>query len=162
VLLFPVPDRTQGEEIGGDSRATQERLAVLDALHGEKPVIVVAPVNALAHTTLPPEELTSGYDVIAVGQTLDRDEFIAHLSETGFEAGDEVEARGQLAARGGLVDFFPPASEKPVLLELFGDEIDSLRFFDLDSQRSTDKLTEFRLTPPREEYLSPKRGREVA
>jgi transcription-repair coupling factor (superfamily II helicase) len=61
-----------------------------------------------------------------------------------------------------LIDFFPPASEKPVRLELFGDEIDSLRFFDLDTQRSTDKLNEFRLTPPREEYLSPKRGREIA
>ncbi len=162
VLLFPVPDRAVNDEAEGDSRATQERLAVLDALHGEKPVIVVAPANALAHTTLPPEELKHGYDIIAVGQTLNRDEFLAHLSETGFERAAEVDAPGQFAARGGLVDFFPPASEKPVRLELFGDEIDSLRFFDLDSQRSTDKLSEFRLTPPREEYLSPKRGREIA
>jgi transcription-repair coupling factor (superfamily II helicase) len=162
VLLFPVPDRMQGDEVGGDSRATQERLAVLDALHGETLVIVVAPVNALAHTTLPPEELRQGYDSIVVGQTLDREEFINHLAETGFERTDEVEAPGQFAARGGLIDFFPPASEYPIRLELFGDEIDSLRTFDLDSQRSIDKLQEFRLTPPREEYLSLKRGREVA
>lgn len=162
VLLFPVPDRTQGDEVSGDSRATQERLAVLDALHRDKPVIVVAPVNALAHTTLPPEELELGYDVITLGQTLKRDEFIAHLTGTGFERVDEIEAPGQFAARGGLVDFFPPASEKPVRLELFGDEIDSLRTFDLESQRSIEKLQEFRLTPPREEYLSAQRGSEIA
>lgn len=162
VLLFPVPERMQGDEIGGDSRSTQERLAVLDALHREKRVIVVAPVNALAHTTLPPEELQQGYDVIALGQTLDRDGFIAHLTSTGFERVDEVEAPGQFAARGGLIDFFPPASEKPVRLELFGDEIDSLRTFDLESQRSVDKLQEFRLTPPREEYLDAQRGSEIA
>ena len=162
VLLFPVPDRASGDEVGGDARAVQERLAVLDALNGEKPVIVVAPVNALAHTTLPISELRSGYDTVAVGQELNREEFILHLTETGFERVAEVDAPGQFAARGGLVDFFPPASEKPIRLELFGDEIDSLRAFDLDTQRSTDKLQEFRLTPPREEYLSLKRGREVA
>lgn len=162
VLLFPVPDRASGDEVGGDARAVQDRLAVLDALNGEKPVIVVAPVNALTHTTLPTSELRSGYDTIAVGQELNREEFISHLTETGFERVAEVEAPGQFAARGGLVDFFPPASEKPIRLELFGDEIDSLRAFDLDTQRSTDKLQEFRLTPPREEYLSPKRGRDVA
>ena len=72
VLLFPVPDRSQTGSGGGDSRATQERLGVLDALHrSDKPLVVVAPVNALAHSTLPPEELRGGYDKIAVGQTLD-------------------------------------------------------------------------------------------
>jgi transcription-repair coupling factor len=162
VLLFPVPDRSRNEEAGGDSRAAQQRLGVLDALHRAKSVIVVAPVNALAQSTLPPDELRRGYDSVAVGQTLDREEFLSHLVEIGYERVDEVEAGGQFAARGGLIDFFPPASEQPIRLELFGDEIDSLRAFDIETQRSTDKLSEFRLTPPREEYLTPARGREIA
>lgn len=160
VLIFPVPDRSDREE--GDSRTTQERLALLDAIHRESKLIVVAPVNALAHSTLPPDELTRGYDSVAVGQALNRDEFLEHLMEIGYERVDEVEASGQFAARGGLIDFFPPASEKPIRLELFGDEIDSLRAFDVDTQRSSDKLTEFRLTPPREEYLTPAKGKAIA
>jgi transcription-repair coupling factor (superfamily II helicase) len=160
VLLFPVPDR--GESGEGDSRATQERLAVLDALHRQSNLIVVAPVNALAQSTLPPDELRRGYDSVAVGQTLERDAFLSHLVEIGYERVDEVEASGQFASRGGLVDFFPPASDKPIRLELFGDEIDSLRAFDIETQRSLEKLNEFRLTPPREEYLTPARGKEIA
>jgi transcription-repair coupling factor (superfamily II helicase) len=160
VLMFPTPDR--GERGEGDSHATQERLAVLDAIGREANLIVVAPVNALAHSTLPPDELRRGYDSVAVGQTLDRDEFLSHLVEIGYERVEEVEASGQFASRGGLVDFFPPASEKPIRLELFGDEIDSLRAFDIETQRSSEKLGEFRLTPPREEYLTPARGREIA
>jgi transcription-repair coupling factor (superfamily II helicase) len=162
VLLFPMPDRLQNAEAGGDARATQERLGVLDALHRETNLIVVAPINALAQSTLPPDELRRGYDSVSVGQTLEREEFLSHLIEIGYERVEEVEASGQFATRGGLIDFFPPASELPIRLELFGDEIDSLRAFDIETQRSTDKLSEFRLTPPREEYLTPARGQEIA
>jgi transcription-repair coupling factor (superfamily II helicase) len=162
VLLFPVPDRITAEELGGDARATQDRLATLDALHREPAIIVVAPVNALAHTTLPPRELRHGYDKISVGQTLDRDAFIQDLVETGFERVEEVEAPGQFAVRGGLIDFYPPASQTPLRLELFGDEVDSLRAFDLATQRSTDRINEVRLTPPREEYLTVAQGKNVA
>ncbi len=167
VLFFPTPERSGPQDGGGDRHATQQRLATLDALHraerGEGPaVLVIATVNALAHLTLPPEELRTGYDEIVVGQTLDREAFIAHLSQTGYERVEQVEASGQFAARGGLVDFFPPAETDALRLELFGDEIDSLRHFDVDTQRSTDKVQSIRLTPPREVYLSRERGRAIA
>ncbi|HVF10126.1 MAG TPA: transcription-repair coupling factor [Abditibacteriaceae bacterium] len=162
VLLFPIPDRTSLEEFAGDSRATQDRLVVLEALHGDKPVVVVAPVNALAHPTLPPDELRQGYDEVVVGQTLDREAFIAHLAEAGYERVEQVEAPGQFAARGGIVDFFPPAAKTALRLELFGDEVDSLRRIDATTQRSTEKITSLRLTPPREAHLTLERGQAVA
>lgn len=166
VVSFPVPDRTGLADIDASSsvanRATQERLAALDALHRPQPVIVVATVNAVAHPTLPPEELRQGYDEIVVGQTLDRDEFIEHLAQTGYERTAQVEGAGQFAVRGGLVDFYPPAGQTALRLELFGDEVDSLRTFDVESQRSIEKVQQVRLTPPREVYLTVERGRRAA
>ncbi|HEX8833307.1 MAG TPA: transcription-repair coupling factor, partial [Abditibacteriaceae bacterium] len=103
-----------------------------------------------------------GYDEIVVGQTLERDDFIEHLAGTGYERVEVVEAAGQFAARGGIVDFFPPASGIAIRLELFGDEIDSLRHFDVSTQRSSEKIKVVSLTPPRELYLTKKRGEEVA
>jgi transcription-repair coupling factor (superfamily II helicase) len=159
VLFFPTPDRVGDED---DLSTTRERLGTLDALHGGKPVVVVTTAKSLATPTLPPDELRHGYDEIVVGQTLEREPFLEHLSSTGFERVDEVEASGQFAARGGIVDFFPPASPSAIRLELFGDEVDSLRFFNIETQRSTEKIPSIRLTPPREVYLSPRKGREVA
>ncbi len=162
VALFPIPDRAGSEDGAGDRGAIQDRLAALDALHGTHPAIVIAPVNALAHPTLPPGELRHGYDQIQVGQTLERDEFIEHLAGTGYERVPHVEAPGQFAARGGLIDFFLPAAREAVRIELFGDEVDSIRCFDVESQRSTTKMDSVRLTPPREVYLSPERGKAIA
>jgi transcription-repair coupling factor (superfamily II helicase) len=162
VALFPIPDRAGFEEGTGDRGAVQDRLAVLDILHGTSPTVVVTPMNALAHPTLPPNELRHGYDVITKGQTLERDEFIEHLSGTGYERMPQVEAPGHFAARGGLIDFFPPAAREAIRIELFGDEVDSIRCFDIDSQRSTTKLDNVRLTPPREIYLAPEKGRKIA
>lgn len=162
IALFPIPDRTGSEEGTGDRGAIQDRLGVLDSLHGTRPAIVVAPVNALAHPTLPANELRHGYDQIQTKQTLERDEFIAHLAGTGYERVPHVESPGQFAARGGLIDFFPPAAREAIRIELFGDEVDSIRCFDVESQRSTTKLESVRMTPPREVYLSPERGKAIA
>jgi transcription-repair coupling factor (superfamily II helicase) len=162
VLVYPIPERAGSENVEGDRSATQERLAALDALHGERTVIVVSTANALAHPTLPPDELRHGYDEIVLKQTLDRDEFVEHLAGTGYERVETVEAPGQFAARGGLVDFFPPAAGAAIRLELWGDEVDSLRHFDVNTQRSTEKIESIRLTPPREIYLSPQRGKAAA
>ena len=159
VLFFPNPERIGDES---DLSSTRERLGTLDALHNDKAVVVITTAKSLSSPTLPPTELRQGYDEIKAGQTLERDEFLAHLADTGFERIEEVEQSGQFAARGGIIDFFPPASQSAIRLELWGDEIDSLRFFDVTTQRSTEKVTSVRLTPPREVYLSREKGREIA
>jgi len=160
-LYFPAPDRALLDD-DDDRNATQDRLAVLDALHREKGVLIVTSATALAHPTLPVKELVQGYDELKSGQKLQRDDFVLHLAEAGYERVEEVEVPGQFAIRGGIVDFYPPAGGVPVRLELWGDEVDSLRSFDLESQRSTGKLPSIRLTPPRELYLSATKGKEIA
>ena len=159
-LYFPAPDRAVLDETD-DRNATQERLAVLDALHRES-CLVVTTANAVAHPTLPVKQLVQGYDELSVGQKLTRDDFVSHLSEAGYDRVEEVEEPGQFAVRGGIIDFYPPAGGTPIRLELWGDEIDELRAFDVESQRSTEKLKSIRLTPPRELYLSPAKGQEIA
>ena len=160
-LFFPAPDRAvlDGDD---DRNATQDRLAVLDALHGKTRALVVTTATALAHPTLPVKELIHGYDELEVGGLLGRDDFILHLAESGYERADEVEVPGQFAVRGGLIDFYPPAGGTPIRLELFGDEIDSLRAFDVESQRSSEKLKSVRLTPPRELFVSISTGEKIA
>ena len=158
-LYFPAPDRALLDE-DDDRNATQDRLAVLDALHRACPLVVTT-ATALAHPTLPVKDLVQGYDELKTGQKLERDDFVEHLAEAGYERVEEVDAPGQFALRGGIVDFYPPAGGVPVRLELWGDEIDSLRSFDLESQRSTGKLPSIRLTPPRELYLSAVKGKEI-
>lgn len=160
-LLFSAPDRALLDD-DDDRNATQDRLAVLDALHRSERCLVVTTATAISHPTLPAEELRHGYDELEVGGKLRRDNFIEHLSETGYDRVDEVEAPGQFAVRGGILDFYPPAGGTAIRLELFGEEIDSLRAFDVETQRSTDKLKTIRLTPPREMYLSLAKGREIA
>ena len=136
-LYFPAPDRAVLDDTD-DRNATQERLAVLDAIHREKPLIVTTAV-AVAHPTLPVKQLVQGYDELVVGQTLTRDDFIAHLSEAGYERVEEVEESGQFAVRGGIVDFYPPAGGTPMRLELWGDEIDELRAFDMSKRNARPK-----------------------
>ena len=152
VLWYPAPDRDRAGENAERNPATPQRLAALEALHAAardsenaKALIIVCTVTALASPTLPPDIAQSGYDEISVGQTLQREAFIEHLAATGYERVEQVEAPGQFAARGGLIDFFAPAEDEPVRVELFGEEIDSLRYFDVDTQRSITKIPSFRL-----------------
>ena len=163
VLLWPLPDNLSSSA-EADSRSAQERLALLDTLRRPAPngLIVVSSANALAHTTLPPRELLQGCGELKVGDEIDREAFIEQLVESGYERVDEVESAGQLAVRGGIIDFFPPASGMAVRLELFDVEIDSLRLFDPATQRSYQDIKTFRLTPPREEHLTVARGTEIA
>lgn len=163
VLLWPLPD-VLGSSAETDSRTTQERLAILDALRRPAPhgLVVVASANALAHSTLPPQELQQGCGELKVGDEIDRDAFIENLVESGYERVEEVNSPGQIAVRGGIIDFYPPASGTALRLELFDVEIDSLRIFDPATQRSYQDVSQFRLTPPREEHLTPARGQEIA
>ena len=168
VLWYPAPDRDRAGENTEHNPATPQRLAALEALHAasrseeKTPLIIVCTVTALASPTLPPDIAQSGYDEISVSQTLQREAFIEHLAATGYERVDQVEAPGQFAARGGLIDFFAPAEDEPLRVELFGEEIDSLRYFDVDTQRSINKIPSFRLSSPREVFLTAQSGAPVA
>ena len=106
----------------------------------------------------PRGRLIEGYaEWISVGDTRERDELARKLTEGGYGRVSLVEGRGEFSVRGNVVDLFPPMSRRPLRLEFFGDELESIREFDEASQRSVKELAEFQLFPAREVILTAER-----
>ena len=126
------------------------RSEVLCRLLAEEPVITVVPVKALLQK-VPPKKILAAYlRPVAMGDFIDRDEWILHLLQGGYHRVSLVEGKGEFAVRGHVVDLFPPTASHPLRLEFIGDEIESIRQFDPVSQRSKKEVVEFLLTPARE------------
>ena len=119
---------------------------------GEHPVLV-APVRALLQKMVPAERLLERCERIVVGTELDRSALITALIERGYLSAERCIEPGTLAMRGGVLDVFTPGREMPVRIELWGDEVDSIRSFDPYTQRSIDALEEVVLLPARDLVL---------
>ena len=101
---------------------------------------LVAPVMALLQPVPTPAALAAARRVLEVGATLAPSELMGWLVDTGFDSVDQIDQQGEFAHRGGIVDIFPPGAARAVRVEFFGDQIDSIRLFDLDTQRSTERI----------------------
>jgi transcription-repair coupling factor (superfamily II helicase) len=110
------------------------RIAALDSLREEAPVVVVSAI-ALSEKVPDPALRPHGF-TLRSGEEIDLDETALRLVSAGYERVDQVEDRGQFAIRGGLLDLFPATEDRAVRVELFGDEIESLRWFSTFTQRS--------------------------
>ena len=130
-----------------DAPGTRERLDILDALTGTTPVIVVASAAACAEPLPPPHGLAAATRAVRQGQTLPRERLVADLQAGGYERVGLVANPGEFAVRGGIVDLFPPDAAHPVRLELWGDEVDSLRSIDPLSQRNIATLSDVVIRP---------------
>ncbi len=133
------------------SRDTErERLAVLDRLQrGEAVTVVTTPSAALAYT-MPPERLAALSVRLAVGEEYSPDALARVLTEMGFVRVETVEAAGQFAKRGGILDVFSSLSSRPVRVEFFGDEVDRLGYFDPISQRMEEACATLTVLPAME------------
>jgi transcription-repair coupling factor (superfamily II helicase) len=128
-----------------------ERLAVLAALGARSSnLVVVAPLLALVQRTLGPQQLQAARTSVAVGERVPQRTLLERLVAGGYEPTVEVTGVGEFAHRGGLVDAWPPGRSEPVRIELFGDEVDSIRTFDAMTQGSRRRLTEVELVPASE------------
>ncbi|MCA9070324.1 MAG: transcription-repair coupling factor, partial [Planctomycetaceae bacterium] len=131
------------------------RLRVIrDMESNDPPPLVITSVTALLQPVPPREERNAGTRTIKVGEELDPDALLDWLIERGFDRVPALEAPGEFSVHGGIVDLFPPDALDPVRIEFFGDEIESLRTFDVESQRKIDDLDEVTLT-----LLTPSGGR---
>jgi len=111
--------------------------------------VVVAPWTALL-SHVPSRELVRARCVhLEVGQRLDRDALVKTLLAAGYARMPVVEERGELAVRGGILDIYPPHRHSPVRVELWGDEVESIREFDPVSQRSQRPVAHVAAPPPR-------------
>ncbi len=126
------------------------RLALLARLPTAESGIVIAPVTAMMQR-LPPVGFVAGRSLsLNVGGKLDPDNFCAAMSDAGYQTSDQVWQPGQLARRGAVLDLWPMGLESPLRIELFDDEIESIRTFDAETQRSLDKRQRVDMLPARE------------
>jgi len=140
LLVYPQWEPLAPEGERPCDEAAGERLAVLMRLMERPSTWTIAPVAALLRRIPAPDDLRAASQEIVPGQRRDLMSLTAFLASAGYRRVDLVGARGEFAVRGGILDIFPPQTEAPVRIEWFGDEIESVRAFEVESQRSTQPL----------------------
>ena len=149
VLHFADPDSLPFERISWSSITRQRRLTALSALQsksGRAPVVVDG-ARALMQKTLPARELRMALRPLKVGGLVRLEQMALNWVQTGYHAVEVVEEPGSFARRGGIIDIWPPNLPQPIRIDLFGDEIESLRIFDPTTQRSEGKLQAIEIGP---------------
>ena len=139
-------------ELAPDRTCIVERLGTLYRLTSPElaPRIVVTSAEALARRTIPPAELAARGRTITKGDTVDRDEIAQLLVAAGWTRTPVVDEPGTFAVRGEVIDVYAPLAPHPIRIELFGDEVESLRWFDAESQRTLRPVERVHLHPVRE------------
>lgn len=117
------------------------------------PPILVTTVDALLQKLIPKEEICNYAELVMEDEELDRDVLIEKLVSGGYDRTSIVEEPGDFCIRGGILDVFSPLYNEPLRIEMFGDRVESLRFFSSASQRSTQRLGEAVLLPAKEAIL---------
>ena len=132
---------------------TNRRMEVLRAIaekKKEEPVTVITTMDAFLDGIISPDEIQKNRIHITGEDTVDLTKLEQDLTALGYERESQIEAPGQFAVRGGIIDVFPLAEEMPVRIELWGYEIDSIRMFDAKSQRSIENISEITIYPASE------------
>ena len=138
------------EDAAPEQVALSDRIGALRSLVSEEPCITITTSGAALERTMPRDVLESAFIEIMVGGTLDTETLVQQLVNLGYEYAEPVRIPGQFSRRGGIVDVFASGLDVPVRIELFGDEIESIRSFDPQSQRSVGQISSLALTPSRE------------
>ena len=147
VRRFPQVDYVQFSTAARSLENQAEQMSALADLIWSHPSVVIATAEEAAQYIADPEELKACVLHINLGEELKRDSLLEELVSNGYERVDQVEQRGHFAVRGDIIDIFPVNEDKPVRIELFGDQVDTIRHFDEVSQRSIDSLETFNVAP---------------
>ncbi|MCW8108770.1 transcription-repair coupling factor [Alteromonas ponticola] len=150
VTLFPDWETLPYDAFSPHQDIVSQRLETLYYLSNKAKGIFIVPVNTLMQRLAPTDYLNKYLLMLHKGETLDRDNFRRRLEQAGYLHVNQVMSHSEFSIRGSIIDLFPMGSNKPYRIDLFDDEIDSIRFFDPDNQRSSDEVTEIRLLPARE------------
>jgi transcription-repair coupling factor (superfamily II helicase) len=154
VMIFPVWQSMPLEVFSHSNDLTIQRLSVLEALVADQSPVIIVSIEALMRRLVPAEIFRSERRYIQVGQQLDLEDLQRFLVRHGYERLDLIEGPGQYSIRGGIIDIYPMTGENPVRIELWDDEVDSVRTFDIASQRSLENIREIEITPAREIVIS--------
>ncbi|MGQ4880255.1 transcription-repair coupling factor [Billgrantia sp. LNSP4103-1] len=154
VMPFPDWETLPYDSFSPHQDIVSERLRTLRRLQDGEHGIVLVPINTLMQRLPPVDYIAGRVLTLEVGMRLDREGFRESLSRAGYRAVETVYEPGEYALRGALIDLYPMGSEGPLRIDLFDDEIDTLRRFDPDTQRSQDKVERVELLPAHEYSLS--------
>jgi transcription-repair coupling factor (superfamily II helicase) len=154
IVSLPVRDVLPFQNLSPHPEIQEQRAIALWKIATGAASIVVVPVVAAASRVRPPEFYSGLARTIRRGETLDTESLLQHLNAVGYNATDVVEMPGEYALRGGILDVYSPEADRPIRIELFGDEIESIRKFDPATQRSSSPADEAVLLPLSETPVS--------
>ena len=156
VLHFPDWETLPYDLFSPHQDIISQRIAALYRLPELKHGVLVVPITTALHRLAPTRFLLGSSLVLNVGQKLDVEQMRTRLEASGYRCVDTVYEHGEFAVRGALIDLFPMGSKQPLRIDLFDDEIETLRTFDPETQRSIDKVDSIKLLPAREFPLEKK------
>ncbi len=160
--FFPEPDPLYYEKVAWTRKTRRDRLLILSHLASlmtpgaapdQLPPLIIAPLRAVMTRTLPRREFLKASRRIKVGDNYPPRTLAAEWVSAGYESTPIVTSPGGFARRGGILDLWPPGDRFPARLEFFGDEIEMLRRFDPENQRTIQKILSIQVTPAREFIL---------
>jgi len=154
VLRLPAHDVLPFENMSPHPDVQEQRASALWKIATGVASIVIVPVEAASMRVFPADYYANLGRVLRREEEIDMDELTTHLASVGYSPMDIVEMPGQFTRRGGIFDVYSPEADRPVRMELFGDEIESLRKFEPDSQRSSTVIDETWLLPLTETPVS--------
>jgi len=141
-------------QISAVSYQMTERLRALTTLalyeEGDKPPLIVTSALAIMSKTIPQRDFVTACHILKPGMAAEPLELLRRWQSMGYEMEEVVEMPGQMGRRGGIVDIFPPCSQLPARIEFFGNQIESMRYFDPESQRSSGFTSSLIVTPAKE------------
>jgi len=150
ITLFPDWETLPYDAFSPHQDIVSQRLETLYQLTRSDQGVFIVPVNTLMQRVAPTDYLAHEVIMFKKGQTLNRDDFRRQLEEAGYLHVNQVLSHSEFSVRGSIIDLFPMGSERPFRLDLFDDEIDTIRYFDTDTQRSAETVDSIKLLPARE------------
>ncbi|WP_349410710.1 transcription-repair coupling factor [Pseudalkalibacillus sp. SCS-8] len=163
VHLYPVNELTSAEIAIASPELKSQRIDVLNRLTDRNTGgIVITPIAGLRRMIPPPTVWKSSHVVFERGTDIDLDRVKGQLIAMGYERSDMITAPGEFSIRGGILDVYPLTETKPLRIELFDTEVDSIRYFDVETQRSEDQLQEIKVGPSEEIILFPEHYQKAA
>ncbi|WP_137792167.1 transcription-repair coupling factor [Bacillus sp. E(2018)] len=153
VYLYPVNDLISSEMAISSPELKSQRIEALNQLSRSFKGVIITPVAGLRRYLPPVEVWKKAGLTFQVGEDIDSDEILKKLVAMGYERSSMVQTPGEFSVRGGIIDIYPLTEKNPVRIELFDTEIDSIRFFEAETQRSQDKVKTISIAPAEELIL---------
>ncbi len=150
VYIFPDLETLPYDVFSPLPELISQQLLILHSLTQPKSAVVIVPVTTLLQRLPPVDYLVANTFALEIGDKLDISQFRQRLERAGYHCVSQVTVHGEFSVRGSLLDFFPMGQPQPLRVDLLDDEVDSIRLFDPETQRSQEKIARLQMLPARE------------